>query len=100
MSGSSFNYLYRERPEPPAELVAMVEEAETLGFERGAAALRRLLEGYERLAEQWDGLEDFMHAFEWMVSADYTRDQAREAEAKLPPQIKVVATAEDLAVAT
>lgn len=97
MSGSSFNYLYRERPEPPAELVAMAEEAETLGFERGAAALRRLLEGYERLAEQWDGLEDFMHDFEWMVSADYTREQAREAEAKLPEQIKVVATAEDLA---
>lgn len=100
MSGSSFNYLYQDRPYAPGELLAMAEEAEALGFDRGAAHLRRLIEGYERLATQWDGLADFMHDFEWMVSADYTRDQARAAEAKLPPAFKVIATAEDLAVKT
>ncbi|HEV2791296.1 MAG TPA: hypothetical protein VGV69_08385 [Solirubrobacterales bacterium] len=97
MSGGSFNYLYvNGKPEVPGELVRMAEEAEALGFERGAAALHRMIEAVAKVVGQWGDLEEFMVAFEWMVSADWSRDTAREAERRLPEQIKVVKTAADL----
>lgn len=83
MSGGSFDYLFCETPEAPALLTQMIEEAETEGFDKGAAVLRDLLATFEVLGDKWEEASEFMRVFEWWRSGDYGPAFVEAAEAAL-----------------
>lgn len=83
MSGGSFDYLYLDSPLPPGTLRRMAEEAEEEGLDGGARALRRLINHYIALEEDWEKVAGFMRAFEWWRSGDYGKEQVKEAELEI-----------------